>query len=129
MEKDQRKLKQIHFRVTEDEYNMIKEKGEKYSSISAIILEAVKNFDERDGCNIIDVLDDWARDFGAFKVDLSRIGNNINQVAHYVNTMKTQGVYNENVLNIVEQELSAYNELLVNMVKAQERFAQRVCKF
>ena len=79
------KTKQIHLRVTPAEYQTIKTKAEGYSSISALVLDAVKEFDSKKGRNALDRMIEFVQSAQKFEVEQVRIGTNLNQIAHSLN--------------------------------------------
>ena len=87
-----RKVKQLHIRISEDEYFSIKKKAKKYPSISALILDAVANFDMKRGRNRIDTMIEFSKDMRKAEVDISRIGNNINQIAKELHRYRLEGI-------------------------------------
>lgn len=82
------KKKQINIRTTEEEFKMIKEKAQNYPSVSSLLLDAVKDFDNRHGRNRIDRMIEFSQAVNSFDRDLVRIGTNLNQIAHALNLYK-----------------------------------------
>ncbi|GHT53702.1 hypothetical protein FACS189451_04020 [Bacteroidia bacterium] len=117
---------QIHIRVSEKEKKLIHDKSNNYPSISALMMDAVRKFDDRGGANVIETITSWASDFQKFNVEISRIGNNVNQLAHYVNVMKKQGVYHESILESVTDTIEEYNSLLKELVLLQRQYTKKV---
>lgn len=126
--KKNNKLKQINIRLTEEDFSFFKEKGKNYPSMSALITDSVKQFNTSGGANKIEALNSWAIEFSAFKVELSRIGNNINQVAHYANILQTQQIVPDETMNVFIEKISEYNNLLKKMTELQEKFTRKVIK-
>ena len=88
-EKTAGKEKRIYIRVTKEEHEMITEKSKKYGfSISTLMLDAVKEFDDRKGRNRIDRMIEFSEAVKGFDTDMVRIGNNLNQIAHALNLYK-----------------------------------------
>lgn len=82
------KKRQIHIRATEEEFKMIKKKAEKYPSVSSLLLDAVKDFDNRQGRNRIERMIEFSKAVNNFDRDMVRIGTNLNQIAHSLNLYK-----------------------------------------
>lgn len=121
------KLADIHFRVTEEEKNKFKKKAVNYSSMSAMIIDAVNKFDDRVGVLKLDCLNNWSQDFKYFKSEINRVGNNINQIAHYMNVLNLQGVtINDVTFEEVKNKLDEWNEMYGKMVKLQEKFLTEI---
>lgn len=82
------KRKQINVRLTDEEFKMMKEKANKYPSLSALIIDAVRAFDDRKGRNRIDTMIDFSNYIRQTEVEMARVGNNLNQVTHEINLYK-----------------------------------------
>ena len=67
---------------------MIKQKAENYPSISSLMLDAVKEFDNRHGRNRINRMIEFSQMVNSFDRDMVRIGTNLNQIAHALNLYK-----------------------------------------
>lgn len=79
------KVKRLEIRLTEEELDFLKQKAEGYPSLSSFILDSVKSHDSRRGRNRIDTMIRFSDLMDKSDADLSRIGNNINQIAHAFN--------------------------------------------
>ena len=129
MEKSKKnKIYEIHFRISEDEKKIFDKKAKKYPSKSALIIDAVRNFDERGGANKIDSLNRWANDFTVYNAEIKKIGNNINQLAHYFNSVNLQGLnpVTESSAEMVAEMLDEWNKMFKKMVKLQSDYTQSV---
>lgn len=82
------KTKEIHIRATEEEYMMMKGKSKKYPSLSALIIDAVRDFDVKKGRNRIDTMIDFSNNIRKTEVEMARVGNNLNQITHEINLYK-----------------------------------------
>ena len=75
------KDRNLHFRCTEKEYEMIKAKAEKSNvTMSRFLIDSALKIDELPDIKLI------TSEIENMNLQISRIGNNINQVAHVVNT-------------------------------------------
>lgn len=79
------KIKRLEIRLSEQEFQHIKKHSKGYSSMSSFVLDAVKNHDPRRGKNRIDTMIKFSELMENSDVSLSRLGNNINQIAHAIN--------------------------------------------
>lgn len=84
-QKTEGKKKQIHLRVTEDELHEIREKAKNYTSMSALMIDASKEFNTKKGRNKIDLMIELSSCLSKFEVETARRGNNLNQIAHALN--------------------------------------------
>lgn len=67
---------------------MMKEKSKNYPSLSTLVIDAVRTFDDRKGRNKIDTMIDFSNYIRQTDVEMARVGNNLNQVAHEINLYK-----------------------------------------
>lgn len=82
------KKKQINIRLTDEELKMLKEKSREYSSMSALIIDAVQEFNNKSGRNRVDTMIEFARYAKQIEVEMARVGNNLNQITHELNLIK-----------------------------------------
>lgn len=116
------KTKQLHLRLSEQEFQQVKKLAKGYPSMSAFVLDAVKNNDPRKGRNRIDTMIKFSELMEKSDVSLSRLGNNINQIAHAINrqmqaTLGARLEMNEHVLMRVEDARFILDELLLELRK------------
>ena len=89
---EDRKSRRLEIRLSENEYKQLQGKAKTYPSISALILDAVANFDIKRGRNRIDTMIEFSKDMRKAEVDISRIGNNINQIAKELHRYRLEGI-------------------------------------
>lgn len=106
------KTKQINVRLTEAEFVDLKNNAVNYKNLSAYILDACSNFDDRSTIKRIDFLNSWAEEFKKYKSDLSHLGVNINQLTHYINTQINMGIYTSTAIQSEVSLLESINTLL-----------------
>lgn len=128
MEGRSRKIKRINIRISKEELELIEKKASAYPSLTSLIIDAVKNYDNRLGSKKLDALNEWAIEFKAFQTELNRIGNNINQLAHYVNSLSSAGIKSVEIVEVVNKTIEEYNTMFKNMVELQKSFVKRVTK-
>lgn len=103
------KTRRKEVRFTDDEYKIMAKKAERYESISAYIRDAALNFNEKSGMVQILYAEEWAKLFVEYRSQISAIGNNINQLAHYANQCQKVGLIQDKV---VEESSSLMREWL-----------------
>lgn len=128
MKQKNNRLKQINIRLTEEDFSLFKKKGKDYQSMSSMIIDSVKEFNTAGGSNKIETLNSWSTEFSAFKVELSRIGNNINQVAHYANILQTQQIFPDDIMKVFTEIITEYNTLLKRIAELQNKFTKKIIK-
>ena len=110
------KKNQINIRATDEEFKMIKEKAKNYPSVSSLLLDAVKGFDNRHGRNRIDRMIEFSEAVNSFDRDMVRIGTNLNQIAHALNLYKYDESIHlpslEYVQMVIEQNIELDKEIL-----------------
>ena len=114
------KTKQLHLRLSEQEFQQVKKLAKGYPSMSSFVLDAVKNHDPRRGKNRIDTMIKFSELMEKSDVSLSRLGNNINQIAHAINRkiMANWGAnfaLDEDILMRVEDARFLLEKLLIEL--------------
>lgn len=116
------KIKRLEIRLSEQEFQHIQKHSKGYSSMSSFVLDAVKNHDPRRGKNRIDTMIKFSELMENSDVSLSRLGNNINQIAHAINRkiMANWGAnfaLDEDILMRVEDARFLLEKILVELRK------------
>lgn len=116
------KIKRLEIRLSEQEFQHIKKHSKGYSSMSSFVLDAVKNHDPRRGKNRIDTMIKFSELMENSDVSLSRLGNNINQIAHAINRkiMANWGAnfaLDEDILMRVEDARFLLEKILIELRK------------
>ena len=88
----------VKLRVSGAERDMFEAKAVNYSSISAMIRDAVAHYDDTLMKRRIESMNLLYPLISKHESDLNRIGNNLNQIAHYCNLLATNGEYNMQVI-------------------------------
>lgn len=116
------KIKRLEIRLSEQEFQHIKKHSKGYSSMSSFVLDAVKNHDPRRGKNRIDTMIKFSELMEKSDVSLSKLGNNINQIAHAINRkiMANWGenfALDEDILMRVEDARFLLEKILIELRK------------
>lgn len=116
------KIKRLEIRLSEQEFQHIKKHSKGYPSMSSFVLDAVKNHDPRRGKNRIDTMIKFSELMENSDVSLSRLGNNINQIAHAINRkiMANWGAnfaLDEDILMRVEDSRFLLEKILIELRK------------
>jgi len=83
----------VRLRVSGAERDMFEAKATNYGSMSAMIRDAVANYDDMLMKRRIEAMNLLYPLISKHSSDLNRIGNNLNQVAHYCNMLAENGQY------------------------------------
>lgn len=100
------RTKRIDIRVTPEELQAIKAKAAEYPSVTALIIDAIQDFDTRKGRNAIDRMIEFAQAAQKFETAQARIGTNVNQIAHALNLYE----YNQVSLVDIKEVADAIDE-------------------
>lgn len=121
------KNRNIHFRVTEDEYKLIKEKSSSFDSISAMIIHTVKNATtgkRKSNRYVLDYLEEWATNYQRYKSDFSHLCGNFNQLTKYVNKLDRIGILNDSFKDeymVLLQQINEQLKMIIEDNKLHER--------
>lgn len=99
--KNQRTIRK-ELRLTPEENELFLQKATSYPTMSYMIRDAVKNFDNKLLRNKTACFEELTKAIDAFMVELGRQGNNLNQVAHACNALNLSGRLDE---RFVRQEV------------------------
>lgn len=80
----------MELRLSDEQYQMMKRKSANFPTMTDFVINAIDDFDENGGIAKVDLINSWSTELGSFKSDLARIGNNVNQIAHYLNIQRLQ---------------------------------------
>ena len=92
MKKELRNVAQM-IHLTPSEKELFLSKARHYRSVSAMIRDAVAHYDDRLMMGRIDAVNSIEPVITAHQKELSRLGNNLNQVAHYCNGLAQTSAY------------------------------------
>jgi len=98
-----KKTKMLRIRLTDDEYNLLKEKADKAGKTMS---EFVRDYITKGKVN------SKCKDLPSLILHLSRIGNNINQIARNLNIAKKEGYLAERDYDLLLDELMQINNNL-----------------
>lgn len=91
-----KKTKQIHIRVTEEEYNKLKELAKDRTISEYIINNTIGEFKLYNYNDLIKNLIEYNKNSSLFIKELNHIGVNINQIIHIMNIYNQKGIYYQN---------------------------------
>ena len=124
-----RKTKRLWIRMSPEEERLLKEKAVNYRTISSMIWDAIKIFDDKATIGKFDTLNDMVALYRRYQQDLSWIGGNFNQVvkrAHELAIGKELTMpYFKQVLFPKIEELQ---NLLCDIKREQHQIAKKLTK-
>ena len=117
----------IRLRVSSQEREMFEAKAANYGGISAMIRDAVAHYDDTLMKRRIESMNLLYPLIAQHSADLNRIGNNLNQVAHYCNLLAANGEYNLQVItSSVEPILHQLLSLNRDIVETEHKIFNRI---
>ena len=83
----ERKTKRIYIRLTPDDEVLFRRKAARYQTVSAMVRDAVKQFDDTATLGKIDALHAMMEYYKRYEQQLSWLGSNFNQSVHRANEL------------------------------------------
>lgn len=120
------KTRDLHIRLTESEYREIRKKAEIVGSVTKLIVQAVQEYNQKDGRSKVEILNDWATYYRECKVSIDRVGNNLNQIAHVVNLMRLHDTLN--LSPDMLKEIHSFNDMMKDLNRMQEKLIRAITK-
>ena len=132
MKKELRNVAQI-IHLTPSEKELFMSKAKRYRSVSAMIRDAVAHYDDRLMMGRIDAVNSIEPVITAHQKELSRLGNNLNQVAHYCNGLAQTSAYHtqfvatriepllKDISENLDRETSIEDDILKKLMKSERR--------
>ena len=120
---EENKTERLNFRVTEEEYNFLKEAAKEWGgSVSAYILAATKRFNNPHYVDKMKFMREWGEEMKKLQPEIAEIGDRINKIAHVVNVMKLQGevIITEDMV----EEVRALNEVMRKVERIERKLAR-----
>ena len=103
-------IKYLHVRLKEDEYNRLQEMAKPYGSISKFMRSYIFS-----GKTILIDPKNFIKGMDELTIAVNRVGNNVNQIAHFINSTKDFGNYA--LMREWLDVFSEYNNLLLKVKK------------
>lgn len=116
-------------RLTPEEYNLFRSKAEGYGNVSAMIRDAVRQFNDIGTIHRIEALNDMTELFRKYQQNLSWLGGNFNQSMKRANELAIghelrQDYYDQVILPQVRQILA----FLEDVKSEQHQIAQKLVR-
>ena len=126
MEKGRRN-KMVILRLNEVEREIFREKAKHYKNVSAMIRDAVMQFDDVTTKGKIDAMDALSKEFENISTEFSREGNNLNQLAKRANELVYAGeLSKEYYENVVLFEIEKLQNMMVDFKRKQAEIIQKL---
>ena len=126
MEKGRRN-KMVILRLNEVEREIFREKAKHYKNVSAMIRDAVMQFNDVTTKGKIDAMDALSKEFENISTEFSREGNNLNQLAKRANELVYAGeLSKEYYENVVLFEIEKLQNMMVDFKRKQAEIIQHL---
>lgn len=103
----------LWIRVSKTELEQLQEKGKQYGSVSSLIRKSIEYMDDADFINNENRKRQLIEVYSKLHMELSHIGNNINQIAHSMNILKNENVvYASYLSDIVLPQIAELQSVL-----------------
>ena len=128
MKKELRNVAQM-IHLTPSEKELFLSKARHYRSVSAMIRDAVAHYDDHLMMGRIDAVNSIEPVITRHQAELSRLGNNLNQVAHYCNGLaQTSAYHTQFVATRVEPLLKEIGENLDKETRIEDDILKQLLK-
>ena len=119
----ERKTKRIYIRLTPDDEALFRRKAARYQTISAMVRDAVKQFDDTVTLGKIDALHAMMEYYKRYEQQLSWLGSNFNQSVHRANEL---AISEELTPQFFEQVLYPQTKEIIGLIQELKRQLSQV---
>jgi 23S rRNA maturation mini-RNase III len=116
--KEDKRTNRINLHLNKKELELFKEKAQNYKQMSAMIRDAVSQFDDKKTKGWITSLNEMANLMGDFSTEISKQGGNLNQITKRANEL----------IYVGELDKSYYEEVFFPQVKILQKLMNDVKK-
>lgn len=116
--KEDKRTNRINLHLNKKELEIFKEKAQNYKQMSAMIRDAVSQFDDKKTKGWINSLNEMANLMGDFSTEISKQGGNLNQITKRANEL----------IYVGELDKSYYEKVIFPQVKTLQKLMNDVKK-
>lgn len=125
----ERKTKRLWIRISAQDAELIKQKAANYKTVSGMIWDAIKQFDDMGTKRKIVALNEMTAFYKKYQQDLSWMGGNFNQVVKRANEL---AIGNELTVSYFEDvlfpQIAELQKLLIAIKQEQHQIAKRLTR-
>lgn len=114
----ERKTNRIYIRLTPDDEALFRRKAARYQTVSAMVRDAVKQFDDTATLGKIDALHAMMEYYKRYEQQLSWLGSNFNQSVHRANEL---AISEELTPQFFEQVLYPQTKEIIGLIQELKR--------
>jgi len=123
------RTKRLWIRLSPEEEQQFREKALKYHSMSAMIRDAVQQFNDVATLGKIDALNDMADLYRKYQQDLSWLGGNFNQAMKRANELAHNGMLDKQYYeHIIIPQCTRVLDFLDDIKREQQRIIKKIIK-
>lgn len=127
--KEDKRVNRINLHLNNKELEMFRNKAKKYSQMSAIIRDAVIQFDDIKTKGWITALNDLSILISNFSTELSKQGGNLNQITKRANELIFMGELDKTYYEeVISPQIKQLQELVYDVKKQQSEIFKRLLK-
>ena len=124
-----RKTKRLWIRMSLEEERLLKEKAVHYNTISSMVWDAIKLFDDKATIGKFDALNEMVALYRKYQQDLSWMGGNFNQIVKRANEL---AIGEELTMPYFKQvlfpKIKELQDLLCDIKREQHQIAKKLTK-
>ena len=122
----EKKTKRLWIRLSPEEEALFKRKAAHYSTVSAMVRDAVKQFDDTATVGQIDALNKMTDLYLKFQQDLSWLGGNFNQTMKRANELAAQELTPQFFEQVLYPQVTEIQKLINSVKREQHDIAKRL---
>ena len=127
--KEDKRVNRINLHLNNKELEMFRNKAKKYSQMSAMIRDAVIQFDDIKTKGWITALNDLSILISNFSTELSKQGGNLNQITKRANELIFMGELDKTYYEeVISPQIKLLQELVYDVKKQQSEIFKRLLK-
>ena len=127
--KEDKRVNRINLHLNNKELEMFRNKAKNYSQMSAMIRDAVIQFDDIKTKGWITALNDLSILISNFSTELSKQGGNLNQITKRANELIFMGELDKTYYEeVISPQIKQLQELVYDVKKQQSEIFKRLLK-
>lgn len=127
--KEDKRVNRINLHLNNKELELFRNKANNYSQMSAMIRDAVTQFDDIKTKGWITALNDLSILISNFSTELSKQGGNLNQITKRANELIFMGELDKKYYEeVISPQLKLLQELVYDVKKQQSEIFKRLLK-
>lgn len=127
--KEDKRVNRINLHLNNKELGLFRNKAKNYSQMSAMIRDAVTQFDDIKTKGWITALNDLSILISNFSTELSKQGSNLNQITKRANELIFMGELDKTYYEeVISPQIKLLQELVYDVKKQQSEIFKRLLK-